>query len=189
MIYYSTHARKNIIYLLNIYCFYLYYFSARVCSPAIPLPSVEPPCNHLNIQLGSCLKNHGVTVDSYVFRTPEYQHEASLNAIRYEAALKEFTPLYGNILGKNRKCTNVIRTFYYRYFLPSCDRTGRKTQEQKPCKTTCDYFVKICKNVLEVVDDLNQSNLNCTAFPTREAGGSPECWYYDEKVSGKQTNF
>ena len=97
---------------------------------------------------------------------------------------------FSNIMTTNKKCINAFRAIGCKHYFPSCDRTGRTTQEQKLCKATCDYFVKICKKAVDFGENLNQRDLNCTTFPTREAGASPECWYYDGKIShGKVTHF
>ena len=111
----------------------------------------------------------------------------------------------------SEKCLNAVRTVYCHHYFPVCDQTGHQMKEQKLCKATCDYFKKTCEKevkLAELINNIMQTDfsqkspipleyhhllnaaqkwprvweiIDCTTLPKREAGTSPECWYYEGK--------
>ena len=179
---------------LNIYCLYL--FNCSVCSSAYPLPPIKSPCTSLTKQYVEYCNNHGVKLDTYVFKQKPEQQLAHKKLARFQAALDSILPVYQE-LKVRKECLRIIRTVYCRHYFPVCDRTGREMKEQKLCKATCDYFKKKCDNEVEAAEQLNRKSslfgtwpyfweiINCTTFQTREGGTSPECWYHEGTFNGK----
>ena len=158
-----------------------------MCSPAIPLPVIEPPCTRL--RFGSFCKKHGVNLETYVFKNLEDQKSASFGFNDSQTQLEQLKPIY-DVFNKSKICLDVAITAICHYEYPSCDRTGSTIQERKPCKASCDYFMKTCKKFVEVFQQFQHQYFNCSIFPIREAGSSPECWYYNGRLNGKlKTEF
>ena len=156
-----------------------------MCLPAIPLPAINPPCTRLDMRFGAYCKNHGVNLESYVFKSLEDQQLASLHLIKAQKIWDGLNSPF-HVFKKSKECINVFRTVFCNIYFPACDRTGRKTQERKSCEATCDYFKETCKKEMEFYDYLDwKQYINCSTFPKREEGASPECWYYDGKFNGK----
>ena len=160
-----------------------------MCSPAIPLPVIKPPCTRFDIRFGSFCKKHGVNMETYVFKTFEDQQDASAEFNDTQTVLEQIKPIY-DAFNKSKICLDVAITVFCHYKFPPCDRTGSTIQERKPCKATCDYFMKTCMKVVKVFQQLQHEYINCSIFPIREAGSSPECWYYNGRLNGKlKTEF
>ena len=91
---------------------------------------------------------------------------------------------------KEKNCLHVgYNSRFCHYYFPACDRTGPTIQERKPCKASCDYFMKTCKKEVELDEKILHTHIDCSIFPIREAGSSPECWYYDGQLNGKLKTF
>ena len=74
--------------------------------------------------------------------------------------------------------------------LPGCDRTTSIFRPRKFCKESCLYFEKECRTFVKAVKDIllpiyptKEALLNCLEKPSRNAGDSPECVYYNRKES------
>ena len=152
----------------NIYTLYLFCFS--MCWSAIPLTAIEPTCTPL--RFGAYCKKHGINLESYVFENHEDQQIASWKLDDTQKGLEKLKPIY-DAFNKSKKCLQAgIK-------VPPYDRTGRTTKEHKPCKGTCDYFMKTCMKIVEVRGQIIDHYINCSTFPTGEEGSLLECWYYD----------
>ena len=160
-----------------------------MCSPAIPLPVIKPPCTRLDIRFGSFCKKHGVNLETYVFKTFEDQQVASAGLNDTQTLFEQLKPIY-DAFNKSKICLDVAITAYCHYKFPPCDRTGSTIQERKPCKATCDYLMKTCMKVAGAIQQFKHEYINCSILPIREAGSSPECWYYNGRLNGKlKTEF
>ena len=166
----------------NIYCLFLFCFS--LCSPAIPLPVIKPPCTRLDIRFGSFCKRHGVNLGTYVFKTLAGQQISSSQLSDSVTLMEQLKPIY-DLLNTSKICFDVAVTAFCHYHFASCDRTGSTIQERGPCKAMCDYLLKTCKKFVDVFQQIGHKYVNCSIFPIREAGSSPECWYYNGRLNGK----
>lgn len=99
---------------------------------------------------------------------------------------------FNNTLTIRPDCRRLIGIVYCHYYFPRCDSTGNELQEQKLCRETCNYLWRKCDEELKVALDLNEKIklfgwkyswdiINCDTLPVRNAGMSPECWYFDGK--------
>ena len=85
-----------------------------------------------------------------------------------------------------KKCEKAIDIVYCHHYFPRCDGTGDKYKAQTLCKETCQYFTNACNQELKILRavPLGGSGLNiidCAKFSLRNAGKSPECYYFDER--------
>ena len=141
-------------------------------------------------------EHHGVRLPSYVYATPlnQYGKNDKSNKI-YDDLVKFGAAKASYYLKINittyRKCLqNLIILFCHKYF-PSCDRTQNTFKETKICRKSCLELLSICGRVTDILltydslrfpehADANQRYFHCKTQPYRNAGDSPECWYFNK---------
>ena len=107
------------------------------------------------------------------------ENDQKLN--QFQRNLNNLT-LLGFLLPK--KCEKAINVVYCHHYFPRCDSTSDSYKAQTLCKETCQYFINACSPQLKTLNLLSLGNFinitNCTNFPRRNAGQSPECFYFKE---------
>ena len=92
-----------------------------------------------------------------------------------------------------RKCGQAFAILYCHQYFPSCDRTQSVFKEQKMCHESCLHLTRMCGELWEMFVKSYTIRypeetrlLRCELQPTRNAGDSPECWYFsgDTKSTG-----
>ena len=119
-----------------------------------------------------------------MFKTLEGQQVSNSQLNDSQTLLEQLKPLY-DAFNTSKICIDVAVPALCHYHFPSCDRTGSTIQERRPCKAMCDYFMKTCMKLMGVVQKVTHKYFNCSILPIREAGTSPECWYYNGWLNGK----
>ncbi len=93
-------------------------------------------------------------------------------------------------LSTSPECIDQARFIGCYLYFPGCDRTTSVFWPRRFCKELCHYFEKECRTFLEALKDIflpmyptKEALLNCLEKPSRNAGDSPECVYYNRKES------
>ena len=122
----------------------------------------------------------------------------STNAQQYwNDDLWETQELYYQVIRKMQnlstspECIDQTRFIGCYFNFPGCDRTTSVFRPRRFCKESCIYFEKQCRPFVKALKDilfptLYSSKLalfNCLEKPSRNAGDSPECVYYNRKES------
>ena len=119
-----------------------------------------------------------------MFKTLAGQQISSSQLSDSVTLMEQLKPIY-DLLNTSKICFDVAVTAFCHYHFASCDRTGSTIQERRPCKAMCDYLLKTCKKFVDVFQQIGHKYVNCSIFPIREAGSSPECWYHNGWLNGK----
>ena len=85
------------------------------------------------------------------------------------------------------KCEKAINIVYCHHYFPRCDGTGDTYKAQRLCKATCLYYTNACSQELKMLKLFagTVDIINCTNFPSRNAGETPECYYFYERNDEK----
>ena len=161
------------------------------CIPAEAEPSLESSSCYplVNFTRPFC-QNFGITLPSYVYKTPVdqiYKNDlANTDADSFErlGALK--VSHYFNVdVARVRKCVQAAVMIYCHDQFPSCDRTENVAMEQKVCREPCLESIRVCGKMYDagfkyliMADPEKKKKFRCELQPYRNAGDSPECYYY-----------
>ena len=95
-----------------------------------------------------------------------------------------------------RKCLEVATVMFCRSYFPECDRTQSVVVEKKLCREPCLEVIQICgrmSNALfkSLTIRFPKKKYSCELQPCRNAGDSPECYYYSVPTNstGKTENL
>ena len=175
-----------------------------MCIPAEAEPSLESSSCYplVNFTRPFC-QNHGITLPSYVYKTPadqisnNYDGNGDADSFERLGALK--TSHYLNTdVARVRKCVQALLMIYCHGYFPRCDRTRSVAMEQKVCREPCLEMIHICGKMYDVLfkywimaDPDKKKEYSCQLQPYRNAGDSPECYYYSLRTNstGKTRNF
>ncbi|CAB3998513.1 partial [Paramuricea clavata] len=164
----------------------------RTCIPAEAEPTLNSSSCYplVNFTRPFC-QNHGITLPNYVFQTPKYQNKRNDRANKYYDVLAKISvskiSRYLKVdINTIRKCLQAYPTGYCRYYFPSCDRTQSVFKEQKLCHESCLELTHICGELWKVFERYyairhpgRKKPFRCELQPPRNAGDSPECWYFN----------
>ena len=164
----------------------------RTCIPAEAEPTLNSSSCYplVNFTRPFC-QNHGITLPKYVFQTPKYQNKRNDRANKdYDVLVKIGASKISSFLKVDintiRKCIQAYPTGYCRYYFPSCDRTQSVFKEQKLCRESCLELTHICGELWKMFERYyairhpgRKKPLRCELQPPRNAGDSPECWYFN----------
>ena len=100
----------------------------------------------------------------------------------------------GQNISTSHECTDQFRFPGCYYAFAGCDRSTSILKPKKICKESCLHFTKKCsafvktwKDVfaryLDPLSTVQAALFNCTEKPSRNAGDTPECIFYDRKES------
>ena len=144
------------------------------CRPLIKLD--KPFCEH-----------YGFKLDKYVEVSVNYQQV--LNNKLWEMQ-EQFN---GQHISTSHECTDQFRFHACYYAFVGCDRSTSVLKPKKICKESCLHFTKECSAFVRTWEDVFEPILspgepsgelfNCVKKPSRNAGNTPECMYYDRKES------
>ena len=141
-------------------------------------------------------QNYGITLPSYVYRTPADQiwnnDLGNTNARSFEKVRASRVSRFLNIsVATYGKCLRALFTYYCHRRFPSCDRTQNVVVEQKVCRESCLEMIHICGKIYDVLFKYSEirfpkrkKRYRCELQPYRNAGDSPECYYYSLEKEG-----
>ena len=169
--------------ILQLLSFFVSFYNR--CVQAAPIPSVKTSC--VPLQYNSYCSNKGILLDNFVFVKSDIQQENDKKLNRLQSNLDKFRALGFSLPEKCEKATNIVSCHH---FYPRCDSTGDLYKAQRLCKETCQYFTYACSHGLAMLNLLPAASryddiIKCSNFLSRDAGQSPECYYFDERVNGK----
>jgi hypothetical protein len=164
----------------------------RTCIPAEAEPILNSSSCYplVNFSRPFC-KNHGITLPNYVYKTPSYQNWKNDEGNKdYDGFLKlgasRISRLFKVDITTVRKCFQLVIIGFCHYVFPSCDRTQSVFKEQKICRESCLEFLHDCHKIGKIfvkyfiIRYPEKAKLySCELQPYRNAGDSPECWYYN----------
>jgi hypothetical protein len=88
------------------------------------------------------------------------------------------------------KCIDQFWFAGCHYTFPGCERSTSVFKPKKFCKVSCLHFTNECSMFATVLKDIYLSGnpgrkflFSCLKRPSRNAGDSPECVYYERKES------
>ena len=176
----------------------------KTCIPAEAEPSLKSSSCYplVNFTRPFC-QNYGITLPSYVYKTPADQisnnNEGNRDIVGFEKLNASEIDRYLNVsVVTYRKCSQAIIVLYCHSRFPSCDRTQNVVVEQKLCREPCLEFIEVCGKVYDVFFEYltlrfpkRKKEFRCELQPYRNAGDSPECYYYSLRTNstGKTRNF
>ena len=164
----------------------------RTCIPAEAEPTLNSSSCYplVNFTRPFC-QNHGITLPNYVYQTPDYQNNRNDEAntdfdkLRKVGASK-ISRFFKVDISTIRKCLQDFTIVYCRHFFPSCDRTQSVFKEQKICRESYLELTHMCGKLWEIweryyiIEYPEEKKLLLGELqPTRNAGDSPECWYFN----------
>ena len=125
-------------------------------------------------------------LDDFVFVTNNTQMENDKKLNQLQRKLDNLK--LGVLL--SGKCEKAINIVYCHHYFPRCDDTGDTYKAQRLCKETCQYYTNACSQELKLLKLLPGGGssvdiIKCAKFPSRNAGRTPECYYFDERNDGK----
>ena len=176
----------------------------KACIPAKAEPSLESSSCYplVNFTRPFC-QNHGITLPTYLYMTPHDQKahndEANKDADTIEKLGESRVSRFLNIsIATFRKCAQAVVTYYCHAYFPSCDRTQGVFVERKVCRESCLQMIHICSKIYDVLFKYveirfpkREKEYRCQLQPYRNAGDSPECYYYSllTNSTGKTRDF
>ncbi|CAB4035413.1 partial, partial [Paramuricea clavata] len=88
------------------------------------------------------------------------------------------------------ECMDQVRFIACYYTFPGCDRSTSVLRPKKFCKESCLHFTNECSRFVNAWKEIllpsypeKAALFSCLEKPSRNAGESPECVYYDRKES------
>jgi hypothetical protein len=136
-------------------------------------------------------QNLGITLPNYVYQTPDYQNnrndEANMDFDRLGKldALK-ISHFFKVDISTVRKCAQALPIWYCHLYFASCDRTQSVFKEQNICHESYLDLTHVCGKLWEIfvryyIIQFPEAKklLRGELQPTRNAGDSPECWYFN----------
>ena len=144
------------------------------CHPLIKLDN--PFCEH-----------YGFKLDKYVKASVRDQQVLNNQLWGMQEQFK------GQNFSKSHECTDRFRFPGCYYAFPGCDRSTSVFKPKQICKESCLHFTKECSAFVKMWKVVYVPNMfagkpsdelfNCEEKPSRNAGDTPECMYYDWKES------
>ena len=164
----------------------------RTCIPAEAEPTLNSSSCYplVNFTRPFC-QNLGITLPNYVYQTPDYQNNRNDEAhadfdILEKANASKISRFFKVDISTARKCLQAVPILVCHHYFPSCDRTQNVYKEQKICHESCLDLTHMCGELWEVFVSYHsieypeeEKLLRCELQPTRNAGDSPECWYFN----------
>ena len=164
----------------------------RTCIPAEAEPTLNSSSCYplVNFSRPFC-QNHGITLPNYVYKTPSYQNWKNNEGNKDFDGLERLGVLKLSLFFKVeistvRKCVQFAIIAYCHHMFPSCDRTQSVFKEQKICRESCLEVMHVCHKIwklfaryITIRSPEKTKLLSCELQPYRNAGDSPECWYYN----------
>ena len=143
------------------------------CHPLIKLDN--PFCEHYGFKLDKYVKESGD--DQQVLNNQLWEMQEQFN---------------GQHISISHECTDHFRFPVCYYAFPGCDRSTSVLKPKKMCKESCLYFTKKCSAFVKMWNNVFGASVlggdpsvaavfNCVEKPSRNAGDTPECMYYDRK--------
>ena len=171
----------------------------RTCVPAEPEPLLNSSSCYplVNFTHPFC-QNHGVTLPNYVYATPSKQFENNNQAHTNYNGYLNWGPVEASIFLKMeissvKKCVKNLIVFQCRVYFPSCDTTQSVFRKRKVCRESCLEFTDSCGRGWKLFeqymkalhpDDIHiNKEVHCELQPHRNAGDSPECWYFNRHTN------
>ena len=164
----------------------------RTCIPAEAEPTLNSSSCYplVNFTRPFC-QNHGITLPNYVYQTPDYQNNrndeanADFDGLGKVGASK-ISRFFKVDISTVRKCMQALPIWYCHLYFPSFDRTQSVFKEQKICRESYLELAHMCGELWEIWERYyiieypeEEKLLRCELQPTRNAGDSPECWYFN----------
>jgi hypothetical protein len=151
------------------------------CHPLIKLDN--PFCEH-----------YGFKLDKYVKVSVDYQQVLNNQLWELHEQFK------GQNISTLHECIDQFRFFGCYSAFAGCDRSTSVLKPKKICKEFCLHFTKECSAFGKIWKDVYGSAIwegkpiselvNCLEKPSRNAGDTPGCMYYDRKESlEKESKF
>ena len=171
----------------------------RTCVPAEAEPLVPSSgCYPLvNFSRPFC-QNHGVTLPNYVYLTPSKQIKRNdLANVNYDGYLNwnlaKISVDFNMDILSAKKCVENIIILACHMFFPRCDRTQSVLRKMMVCRESCLELTHSCGQAwnfaetlikIDYPDDIQgyYKMAECE-FPYRNAGDSPECWYFNRHAN------
>ena len=164
----------------------------RTCIPAEAEPTLNSSSCYplVNFTRPFC-QNLGITLPNYVYQTPDYQNEKNDEAnadfdILEKANASKISRFFKVDISTVRKCGQALPIWYCHLYFPSCDRTQSVFKEQKICRESYLELTHMCGKLWEIWERYYtieypeaKKLLLGELQPTRNAGDSPECWYFN----------
>ena len=150
-------------------------------------------------------QSHGVTLHSYVYSTPSEQTHQNdrlhLNFKVYSNLDPSKAREYFKMdIPSIKKCAKNVIILMCRFYFPSCDGTKNVFRKTKVCRESCLEFIDSCGPAWKLFEKYikaryphnieKNKRAHCELQPYRNAGDSPECWYYnrDANITGNINN-
>ncbi|CAB4014749.1 coadhesin-like isoform X2, partial [Paramuricea clavata] len=164
------------------------------CLPAEAEPTLNSSSCYplVNFTLPAC-ENVGITLPNYVYQTPDFQNNrndrANMDYDTWDVKIgaSKISRFLKVDISTVRKCGQAFAILYCHLYFPSCDRTQSVFKEQKICHESCLHLTRMCGELWEMFVKSytirhpkaeETKLLRCELQPTRNAGDSPECWYF-----------
>ena len=183
------HAGKEILRYKNSHTPINY----RTCTPAEAEPILKSSsCYPLVHFKRPFCQNHGIVLSNYVYNTPANQdrrnHDINSN---YDRVMKMDVIQISSFFKVNvttvKKCIKALSLLFCHFYFPRCDGTQSVYRRQYICRESCLELTHICGNIWKMLERYfllqfpkMAKLVNCELQPYRNAGDSPECWYYNE---------
>ncbi|CAB4016143.1 Hemicentin-1, partial [Paramuricea clavata] len=162
------------------------------CIPAEAEPKLNSSSCYplINFTRPFC-QNHGITLPNYVYQTPYYQKKKNYDFNQAYDILKRLgVSKLGNLfnvdINTTRKCIKLFAIFICRHRFPSCDGTQGVFKKQTICRESCLEYSRICHKISDIFvqyDSIRSPKhkkfYDCELKQHRNAGDSPECWYFN----------
>jgi hypothetical protein len=136
-------------------------------------------------------QNHGITLPNYVYSTPYYQNDRNdeINS-DYDAIVKvdasKIRGFWKVDMSSIRKFAQFVPIWYCHQYFPSWDRTQSVFKEKKICRESCFELNHMSGKLWEMFvrfytirKPWKKKLYRCELQPYRNAGDSPECWYFN----------
>ena len=136
-------------------------------------------------------QNHGITLPSYVYKTPRSQSWKNDEGNKDFDGVERFSSFkisaYFDVdITTVRKCLQITATWFCHQYFPSCDGTQSVFMEQKICRESCLELIHICDKAWKLFFTYytirfpeEKKFLLCELQPYRYTGDSPECRYFN----------
>ena len=136
-------------------------------------------------------KHYGFKLDKYVKVSVDDQQVLNNQLWGMQ---EQFNQIKGGNISTSHECTDQLRFPGCYYAFAGCDRSTSVLKPKKICKESCLHFTKECSAFVKMWNDVFGPALlggdpsvaavfNCVEKPSRNAGDTPECIYYDRKES------
>ena len=173
----------------------------RTCIPAEAEPLIHSSgCYPLvNFSRPFC-QNHGIILPSYVYLTPSMQIERNDrwngNYDYYlDLNLAKIAPYFKTDISSFKKCMKNAIILVCHMLFPRCDRTGSVLMERMVCRESCIEITHSCGQIWTIIERMIQirypddkwgynKQVFCE-FPYRNAGDSPECYFFNRHANIK----